>query len=113
MHLKFEPKEFASKLPLPATEKWPHGVWDIEAFKHGTMSLLFFAPKEQDYQSPHDQDELYIVIRGNGVLMIEDEAFPFSTGDVLFVPANKVHRFLPPLSGLKIWVVLYGQVGGE
>lgn len=111
--MKTSPAPWRRKLPLRATAKWPNGVWDVEAFRHGTMSLLFFAPEERDYQSPHDQDELYIVIKGSGVLSIEDDTFPFEPGDVLFVPAGKAHRFLPPLAGLELWVVLYGEAGGE
>ena len=37
------------KLPLPATDKWPEGVFDIEAFQHGSMSLILFAPEGKDY----------------------------------------------------------------
>jgi mannose-6-phosphate isomerase-like protein (cupin superfamily) len=111
--MKIAKDAWRAKLPLPATDKWPNGVWDIEAFRHGTMSLLFFAPEEKDYQSPHDQDELYIVVKGSGVLMIEETPYPFEPGDVLFVPAGKEHRFQPPLKDLQFWVVLYGKTGGE
>ncbi|HWV15051.1 MAG TPA: hypothetical protein VN030_06425 [Cellvibrio sp.] len=61
------------KLPLAATEKWPHGIWDIEAFGKGAMKLIFYAPKIEDFQSPHTQDELYIVITGSGSIDIDGE----------------------------------------
>jgi hypothetical protein len=47
-----------SKLPLPATERWPEGVWDTEAFAQGSMSVILFTPRGMDYQSSHRQDEL-------------------------------------------------------
>ena len=53
--------ENLAKLPLPATEKWRDGVWDVEAFAHGTMSTILFAPRGTDYQTAHQQDELYFV----------------------------------------------------
>lgn len=105
--------ENLSKLPLPATEKWPDGVWDIDALKHGSMSLILFAPEGNDYQSPHSQDELYIVIEGSGILEIEGLETPFERGDVLFVKAGEEHRFTQFEKGLKMWAVFWGQEGGE
>jgi hypothetical protein len=59
--MKIELQDLAKKLPLPATEKWPEGVWDVEALKNGSMSLILFTPKGKDYQTPHDQDKLLVV----------------------------------------------------
>lgn len=75
------------KLPLPATEKWPHGVFDIECFKHGAMSVILYTPRIHDYQTPHEQDEVYNVYKGTGQLNTENGTFAFVEGDVLFVPA--------------------------
>ena len=102
-----------AKLPLPATEKWPEGVWDIDAFKHGSMSLILFAPEGNDYQTPHSQDELYIVIEGSGVLQKEGIDIPFEKGDTLFVKAGEEHRFIQIEEGLKMWAVFWGKEGGE
>ena len=52
------------KLPLAPTERWPEGVWDTEAFVHGSMSVILFTPRGTDYQSSHRQDELYIRVEG-------------------------------------------------
>lgn len=111
--MKLSPKDSHKQLPLPANEKWKEGVWDIEAFAHGTMSLIYFAPQGKDYQTPHDQDELYIVLEGEGVLDIEGIEYPFNSGDALFVPAGKTHRFMGELEGLKMWAIFYGPKGGE
>jgi mannose-6-phosphate isomerase-like protein (cupin superfamily) len=102
-----------SKLPLPATERWPEGVWDVQALAHGSMSVVLFAPRGQDYQSSHTQDELYIVLKGSGVLLVEHEPLPFVTGDLLFVPANTVHRFTQFSEDLITWAVFWGPSGGE
>ncbi|MFL0805301.1 MAG: cupin domain-containing protein [Agarilytica sp.] len=111
--MKISLTETLKQLPLPATDKWPEGVWDIEAFRHGSMSLVLFTPEGRDYQTPHDQDELYIVLSGNGVLDIEGVAHRFSDGDVLFVPAEKTHRFTEFSQGIKMWAVFWGPKGGE
>ena len=105
--------ENLSKLPLPATDKWPEGVWDIEALKHGSMSLILFAPEGNDYQTPHSQDELYIVVEGSGVLEREGNEIPFTQGDALFVKAGEQHRFTEFKEGLKMWAVFWGKEGGE
>ncbi|HKO05960.1 MAG TPA: cupin domain-containing protein [Candidatus Acidoferrales bacterium] len=73
--------------------KWPQGVWDPEALKRGDLTLLLFAPKNLDAQTPHPQEELYIIIRGPGVFRFEVQEINFKPGDVLFVPCGKGHRF--------------------
>ena len=106
-------QDMLAKLPLPATAKWPQGVWDAEALAHGSMSLIVFAPVGTDYQTTHGQDELYIVQRGHGVLMVEEEPFPFVAGDVLFVKANALHRFIEFSDDFVTWAVFWGPKGGE
>lgn len=106
--------EVLAKLPLPANERWPEGVWDIEAFAHGSMSVILFTPRGRDYQTFHNQDELYVVVKGSGSLLIEEARFRFSEGDVLFVPAGKVHRFEEFSDDLVTWAVFWGgPKGGE
>ncbi len=98
---------------LPATTAWPEGVWDKTVFSHGTMSVLVFTPRGRDYQTTHTQDELYIVMKGSGTLLIEDTPFPFVEGDVLFVPAGKHHRFVDFTPDLITWAIFWGPPGGE
>lgn len=111
--MRFLPKDYSSKLPLPATETWPEGVWDIEAFQHGSMSLIFFSPEGKDYQTSHNQDELYFVMKGSGTLEIDSKPIEFRAGDALFVPAGKQHRFVRFEKGIELWAVFYGPAGGE
>lgn len=106
-------EEAAAKLPLPATAKWPQGVWDVEAFRNGTMSLILYTPRGSDNQTPHEQDELYIAMKGEGDLMVEGERFPFKAGDVLFVAAGREHHFENFSQDLALWVVFWGPKGGE
>jgi mannose-6-phosphate isomerase-like protein (cupin superfamily) len=97
-----------AKLPLPSTTKWPQGVWDVETFKQGDFSLELFAPKSNDYQTPHTQDEIYVIVRGHGTFDLENEQINFEPGDVLVVPAGKVHRFSEFNDDLAAWVVFWG-----
>ena len=111
--MKVSLKDALSKLPLPATQKWPLGVWDTEVMAHGTMSLEIFAPKESDYQTPHEQDELYIVMSGTGEFVSDGVSYDFAPGDVLFVAAGVEHRFVRFTPDFVTWVVFWGPKGGE
>ena len=111
MHIDL--KSALSHLPLPATASWPQGVWDTTMFAHGTMSLVAFTPRGRDYQTTHPQDELYIIMKGSGTLVIEDIPYPFVEGDVLFVPATKQHRFSQFSQDLITWAIFWGPAGGE
>jgi mannose-6-phosphate isomerase-like protein (cupin superfamily) len=104
-------EELKSQLPLPATAKWPEGIWDIEALKHGTMSLILFAPKGKDYQTLHEQDEIYIILSGSGTLAHDVARISFSPGDVLFVPAGMRHNFESFTQDLVTWAVFWGPEG--
>jgi mannose-6-phosphate isomerase-like protein (cupin superfamily) len=105
--------EALARLPLPATEKWPLGVWDAQVMAHGTMTVEIFAPKEHDYQTPHEQDELYIIVSGRGEFAVGGETHKFGPGDVLFAAAGVEHRFISFTPDFVTWVVFYGPKGGE
>ena len=111
MHLR--PQDLLAHLPLPATTKWPHGVFDIEAFARGGMTLRLFAPRGVDHQSPHSQDELSIVVTGNAVLDIDSVEHDCATGDALFVPARVPHRFVRISDEFAAWVVFWGESVGQ
>lgn len=85
----------------------------IELFRHGTMCVEYYKPGSIDSQSPHTQDELYIIASGSGEFIKGDELFTFTTGDVLFVPAGVEHHFENYSSDFATWVIFYGKRGGE
>ena len=91
--MKFTIDEFSAKLPLPADEKWKDGVYFTTAFRQGNVSLEFFAPRGTDYQTFHEEDEFYFIVKGTGVLVIENERFECAVGDAFFVPAKTAHHF--------------------
>lgn len=113
MAMRVSVAEALAQLPQPKTEKWPLGVWDAEMLAHGTMSLAVFAPKETDFQTPHEQDEIYIVVSGSGEFTADGETYAFGPGDALFVAAGVEHRFTRFTSDFVTWVIFYGPKGGE
>jgi len=80
---------------------------------HGSMTLRYYAPRGTDPQQPHDQDELYIVTKGTGTYVCDDQRTEFKPGDVLFAAAHAVHRFEDFSDDFETWVVFYGPEGGE
>ena len=105
--MKFTVDEFLPKLPLPADKKWKEGVWDIEPFRKENVSLVFFAPRGIDYQTSHDEDEFYFIVRGNGELIINDERFACEIGDIFFVAARVPHHFENFTDNFATWAVFF------
>ncbi|MGE4063670.1 MAG: cupin domain-containing protein [Rhodospirillaceae bacterium] len=85
----------------------------IRLFTHGTLEVELFQPVDADHQSPHDRDEVYVVVSGTGEFVCGPERVSFAGGDVLFVPAGTIHRFEKFSDDLSVWVLFYGPVGGE
>lgn len=57
------------------------------------VGVYVLAAPEPDRQQPHEDDELYVVLEGRGVLEIETDEVPVSEGKAVFVPAGAEHRF--------------------
>jgi oxalate decarboxylase/phosphoglucose isomerase-like protein (cupin superfamily) len=96
----------------------PEGARSALLMQHGTMTLRYYAPKGHDPQTPHAQDEIYVVVAGRGTFALgKDEGAlerrPFGPGDAIFVPAGWVHRFEDFSSDFATWVVFWGPQGGE
>jgi mannose-6-phosphate isomerase-like protein (cupin superfamily) len=105
--MKFTIEEMLAKLPMPANKKWKEGVWDIEPFRKGNVSLIFFAPNVTDYQTFHDEDEFYFIVRGKGELIIDGERFTCEVSDSFFVPAKVPHHFESFSEDFMTWAVFF------
>jgi mannose-6-phosphate isomerase-like protein (cupin superfamily) len=91
--------------PLPVAE-----AFDVERVKrrlgdagggyeivHASSGLeigvyVLVAP-EPDRQQPHEDDEVYVVLEGSGVLEVEGRLIELREGNAAFVPAGADHRF--------------------
>ncbi len=85
----------------------------IELFQHGSLSVEVYKPELTDQQTPHDRDEIYVVISGSGKFLNGKSTVDFKAGDFLFVPAGIEHRFINFTSDFSTWVFFYGSHGGE
>ena len=91
----------------------PESAHAVSLLQRGTLNLKLSLPVPPNVQRPHDQDELYIIARGSGVLYHDGKRDRFGPGDVMFVAAGVEHRFEDFSSDLTVWVVFYGPTGGE
>lgn len=49
---------------------------------------------EEDTQSPHENDEIYYVVRGDGFLNIAGKDYPISEAKAYFVGKNIITNFM-------------------
>lgn len=81
--------------------------------KSATMSVELYAPIGTDEQTPHEQDELYVIVSGTGMFNRAGERRPFKPHDMIFVPAGMEHRFEGFSDDFQTWVIFWGPQGGE
>ena len=91
----------------------PAGERSVLVLQRGTLDVKLSLPTPPNEQTPHAQDEIYVVIRGRGVLIHDDKRDPFESGDLLFVAAGAEHHYEDFTEDLALWRIFYGQRGGE
>ena len=89
MKLEFNTDDYVKEIKKNSSEYF-HTFINRETLAAG---ILLLQPGEEDTQAPHDSDELYYVIRGNGYLRINKKDYPVSEGKVFFVAKNVEHYF--------------------
>ncbi len=105
--MKFTIDELLQKLPLPADSKWTEGVWDLEPFEKRGVRLVFFAPRGNDHQTFHEDDEYYFIVRGSADLIIADERYSSMAGDAFFVEAGQLHHFENISAEFATWAIFF------
>jgi len=91
----------------------PPGDHAISLLQRGTLKVKLSLPVDPNQQTPHTQDELYVIMRGHGTLFHDGKRDSFAAGDLLFVAAGTEHHFEDFTEDLAVWVIFYGPEGGE
>ena len=100
MKLEFDTNEYIGEIKKNNFEYF-HTFINRENLAAG---ILLLQPGEEDTQTPHDSDELYYVIKGNGYLKINKKDYTVSDGKVFFVAKDVEHYFF---GNTKELIVLY------
>lgn len=66
-----------------------------------------------DGQSPHTEDEVYVVLRGKARIVVGSEDAPVGPGSVVFVRAGVDHRFRDIEEDLSVIVVFAPPEGSR
>jgi mannose-6-phosphate isomerase-like protein (cupin superfamily) len=99
--------EAQARIPGPAGE---HSASFLE---RGTLNLKLSLPVRPNQQTPHAQDEVYVIVRGRGFFVHDGKRDSFEAGDLMFVAAGTEHLFEDFTEDLAVWVIFYGPTGGE
>lgn len=67
--------------------------------------MYYLAPGAQDNQPVHGEDEVYLVMSGNGQLQVGQQFFPATPGQAIFVRAGVAHNFVNITEELEVLVL--------
>lgn len=70
-----------------------------------SAGLYALASGARDPQTPHHEDEVYVVLEGRAQLRIDDRDHPVEPGTVAFVAAEVPHRFHSVSEPLRVVVI--------
>ena len=72
------------------------------------IEIGLYAPVKDDLQSPHKKDEIYIVVKGEGIFFNDGKRVVFGPGDLFLVSAGTEHRFEKFSEDLVAWYIIHG-----
>ena len=78
----------------------------LQFVSKGTLSLGLYVLEAgaTDTQTPHAEDEIYYVVEGRGVIVVDGERRPVQPGSIIFVAKEVDHRFVDIAEDLSILV---------
>ena len=66
------------------------GRQSVFIFEDKDMQVRFYSPKQKDNQTPHHQDEVYVIAKGSGKFVRGNDEISFKIGDIIFVPKKNI-----------------------
>ena len=88
MKIEFDTKEYIKN--IAKGKSYFHTFINRENVAVGVLRL---SPGQEDTQAPHDSDEVYYIVRGDGFLTVGEKDYEISEGMSYFVAKNIEHRF--------------------
>ena len=88
MNLDFDISEYIDK--IKRSDEYFHTFINKQSLAAGVLVLQ---PGEEDTQEPHESDEVYFIIKGDGFLRIKNRDYPVSPNKAYFVGEQVAHHF--------------------
>ena len=88
-------------------QRWVSGKAYLEFLRAPALSVGLYTLEAGavDGQSPHTEDEIYVVMTGRAQISVGDDDRDVETGSVIYVAATVPHRFHDITERLEILVV--------
>ena len=83
----------------------PPGRLSAQALNTPGLEVRWYRPPNPDPQTPHDRDEVYVVVAGTGEFVRAGARVKFGPGDLLFAAKSEIHRFENHTPDTALWVV--------
>ena len=87
-------------------ESW-HEFLDLPSLSMGLYHIAA-GTNDRESHSPHDQDEVYVGVSGNGHLSAADKTFKVEAGSIVYVKAGVEHHFHDVTKDLSVLVFFAG-----
>ena len=97
MKLDFDLSTYLDK--IKKSDNYFHTFINRDSLAAGVLVLQ---PGEQDTQEPHQSDEIYFIISGDGFLKIKNKDYKISKDKLFFVAKNAEHCFHGNTKELKV-----------
>lgn len=97
MKLDFDLSDYVDK--IKKSDSYFHTFINKSSLAAGVLVLN---PGEEDTQIPHESDEIYYIISGDGYLKINSKDYPVSKDRIFFVGKNVEHYFHGNKKELKV-----------
>lgn len=88
MKIDFDTNEYVKK--IAKSDTYFHTFINKENLAAGVLQL---APGAEDTQEPHESDEIYYVVKGDGFLLVDKKNYAVSEGMAYYVKKNTPHCF--------------------
>ena len=97
MKIKFDTIQYLNK--LKKSNSYFHTFIDKKSLAVG---VIFLKPGEKDTQDPHESDEIYYILDGNGFLQINDKSYRIKKEEIYFVAKDVPHHFYGNTKNLSV-----------
>ncbi len=75
--------------------------------------IYFLAAGSKDMQSPHDDDEVYLVLSGRARMRLDDTERSVGPGSLLYVGATTEHSFFEIEEDMTLLVIFASRLPGR